>query len=406
LNCFSGHRYTSGSLGLRGEKIRGLSSLTLLAAAGLSLWLYLLLGRGGFWLCAERDDWKTVAVPQRPCVAVVIPARNEAAGIAASIRSLAQQDYPCTIVLVDDESRDGTAEIARAALATNGAHPFQIVNGQALPPGWTGKLWAVKQGIDAAMALQPAPEYLLLTDADIVHPTDSVTRLVAQARAKGLLLTSLMVELRCETVAERIAIPAFIFFFQMLYPFAWVNNSTKATAAAAGGCMLVRTDALARIGGVESIRDALIDDCALARALKRQGPIWLGVTSRVRSIRSYASLAEIRRMVVRSAYAQLRYSPLLLLATIAGMTIVYLLPPAMAIFAAGAARAIGLLTWGLMAVAFLPALRLYRVSPLWSVALPAIALVYMAFTLDSAYQYLRGRGGSWKGRVQANVSKP
>jgi hopene-associated glycosyltransferase HpnB len=380
-------------------------TLGLLAAAGLGLWLYLLLGRGGFWLCTERDDWKTVALAQRPGVAVVMPARNEAAGIAASARSLARQDYPCTIVLVDDESSDGTAEIARAALATNGGHQFQVVESQNLPPGWTGKLWAIKQGIDAAMALRPAPEYLLLTDADIVHPADSITRLVVQARSKGLLLTSLMVELRCKTFAERITIPAFIFFFQMLYPFAWVNNPRNEIAAAAGGCMLIRADALLRIGGIAAIRDALIDDCALAKAFKRHGPIWLALSSRVRSIRSYASLAEIRAMVVRSAYAQLRYSPLLLLATVAAMTIAYLLPPVMAIFGPGAARAMGALSWSLMAVAFLPTLRLYRVSAVWSVALPAIALLYMVFTLDSAYQYLRGRGGSWKGRVQANVSK-
>ena len=381
-------------------------TLGLLAAVGLGLWLYLLLDRGGFWRCAERDDGEAIALAHRADVAVVIPARNEAAAIAASARSLAAQDYPCTIVLVDDESSDGTAEIARAMLATNGGVPFHLVKGQSLPPGWTGKLWALKQGIDAAMALRPAPEYLLLTDADIVHPADSVRRLIGQAQAKGLVLTSLMVELRCETLAERIAIPAFIFFFQMLYPFAWVNNPKKEIAAAAGGCMLIRADALARIGGVESIRDALIDDCALASALKRHGPIRLALTSRVCSIRSYASLADFRRMVARSAYAQLRYSPLALLASLAGMTVAYLLPPAMAIFGTGAARAMGLLTWGLMAVAFLPALRLYRVSAAWSVALPAIALLYMAFTIDSAYQYLRGRGGSWKGRVQANVSRP
>jgi hopene-associated glycosyltransferase HpnB len=382
-------------------------TLALLAAAGLGLWLYLLLGRGGFWLCRERDDWDTGALADQPGVAVVIPARNEAAAIGASAKSLAQQDYPCTIVVVDDESSDGTAEIARAGLAANGGHPFQIVNSRNLPPGWTGKLWAIKQGIDAAMALRPAPEYLLLTDADIVHPTDSIYRLIAQARAKGLLLNSLMVELRCEKLAERMTIPAFIFFFQMLYPFAWVNNPKKKIAAAAGGCMLVRADALARIGGIESIRDALIDDCALAKALKRHGPIWLALTSRVHSIRGYTSLAEIRAMVARSAYAQLRYSPLLLLATLAGMCVAYLVPPAAAILGAGAgaAWAMGVLTWGLLSLAFVPALRLYRVSALWSIALPAIALLYMTFTLESAYQYLRGRGGSWKGRAQANVSK-
>jgi hopene-associated glycosyltransferase HpnB len=381
-------------------------TLSLLAAIGLGLWLYLLLGRGGFWRCTERDNWKTAALARRPSVAVVIPARDEADTIAASARSLAAQDYPCTIVLVDDESSDGTAEIAHAAMAKYRRQQFHLVKGQRLPPGWTGKLWAIKQGIDTAMALQPKPEYLLLTDADIVHPSDSIARLIGHAQEKGLVLTSLMVQLRCESVAERTTIPAFIFFFQMLYPFSWVNRLESPVAAAAGGCMLVRADALARIGGIEAIRDTLIDDCALANALKRHGPIWLALTSRVRSVRSYASLAGIRAMVVRSAYAQLRYSLLLLLTTIAGMTMAYLLPPAIAIFGAGAARAMGLLTWSLMAVAFLPTLRLYRLSPLWGIALPAIALLYLIFTLDSAYQYMRGRGGTWKGRAQANVSKP
>lgn len=381
-------------------------TLGLLAVIGLALWLYLLLGRGGFWRCTERDDWKARTLAHHPAVAVVVPARNEAAVIATSARSLAAQQYPCTIMLVDDESSDGTAEIAHAVLAESGGHRFEVVRSQGLPPGWTGKLWALKQGIEAVMALRPKPEYLLLTDADIVHPPDSITRLVEQAQAKGLLLASLMVQLRCETLAERITIPAFIFFFQMLYPFAWVNNPKKDIAAAAGGCMLIRADALAHIGGVEAIRDTLIDDCALAQALKRHGPIWLALSSRVRSLRGYASLADVRAMVVRSAYAQLRYSPFLLLATLAGMTIAYLLPAATAIFAADAVRAMALLTWGIMAVAFLPTLRLYRLSALWSIALPAIALLYLIFTLDSAYQYMRGCGGTWKGRAQANVSKP
>ncbi len=220
------------------------------------------------------------------------------------------------------------------------------------------------------------------------------------------MLTSLMVKLRCESFAERAAIPAFIFFFQMLYPFSWVNRPHSAVAAAAGGCMLVRADALRKAGGIEVIRGALIDDCALAKALKAHGPIWLGLTERVHSIRPYPAFADIRRMVARSAYAQLRYSPLLLLATVAGMVLTYLLPPLLAIFGSGAARILALAAWLLMAIAFQPTLRFYRLSPLWGIALPAIALQYMLFTLDSAYQYMRGRGGSWKGRVQANVSEP
>jgi hopene-associated glycosyltransferase HpnB len=219
------------------------------------------------------------------------------------------------------------------------------------------------------------------------------------------VLTSLMVKLHCESFAERAAIPAFIFFFQMLYPFSCVNRPQSAVAAAAGGCMLIRSDALRKAGGIEVIRAALIDDCALAKALKAHGPIWLGLTERVRSIRRYPALADIRRMVARSAYAQLRYSPLVLSATMAGMVLTYLAPPLVAIFGTGAARWIGAGAWALMFVAFQPTLRFYRLSPLWGLALPVIALQYMLFTLDSAHQYVRGRGGSWKGRVQANVSE-
>jgi hopene-associated glycosyltransferase HpnB len=334
----------------------------------------------------------------------VVPARNEAEHIAASAGSLLGQDYrgPWAVVLVDDDSEDGTAEAARQA--AKGDARLHVVTGLGLPAGWTGKLWALKQGIDAAMALPQPPDYLLLTDADIVHADDSVSRLVARAEEKRLVLTSLMVKLRCESFAERANIPAFIFFFQMLYPFACVNRPASGVAAAAGGCMLVRADVLRDAGGIDVIRGALIDDCALAEVLKARGPIWLGLTERVHSIRPYPALADIRRMVVRSAYAQLRYSPLLLVATLAGMVLTYVVPPFVAIFGSGAARIIGIITWLLMAVSLQPTLRFYRLSPLWGIALPAIALQYMLFTLDSAYQYVRGRGGSWKGRVQANAS--
>jgi hopene-associated glycosyltransferase HpnB len=274
-----------------------------------------------------------------------------------------------------------------------------------LPAGGTGKLWAAKQGVDAASAPPQPPDYLLLTDADIVHAPDSVSRLVTHAERQHLVLTSLMVKLNCKSFAERATIPAFIFFFQMLYPFSCVNRPESAVAAAAGGCMLVRTDALRKAGGIEAVRAALIDDCALAKALKAQGPIWLGLTERVRSLRCYPAGADIRRMVARSAYAQLRYSPLLLLAMMALMALTFLVPPLATIFGSGAARWIGAGSWVLMFVAFQPTLRFYRLSPFWGLALPVIALQYMLFTLDSAYQYVRGEGGSWKGRVQANVSE-
>jgi len=378
----------------------------LVASIALAVWLYLIFARGAFWLNTERDEPAPPKPASWPRVVAVVPARNEAASIGESIGSLLRQDYPgeWSIVLVDDDSNDGTGDIARRA-DVDGSR-LTIVTSRTLPPGWTGKLWAVKQGVGAAMAMPQPPDYLLLTDADIVHGPDSVRRLAARAQAHGLVLTSLMVKLRCESLAERAGIPAFIFFFQMLYPFAWVNRPGSAVAAAAGGCMLVRADALARAGGIETIRTALIDDCALAKALKAQGPIWLGLTDRVHSVRPYPDFADIRRMVARSAYAQLQYSPLLLAGTVVGMLLTYLAPPLLALFAAGTAQVMGIAAWLLMTIAFMPTLRFYRVPLYWSLALPAIALLYMLYTLDSAYQYVRGRGGSWKGRAQANVSGP
>src|SRR6185312_15312263 len=268
----------------------------------------------------ERDDTAVVRPTTPPSVAIVVPARNEADSIADCVITLTAQDYAAlNMVLVDDDSDDGTADIARAAAGGIGASGrLTIVSNKSLPTGWTGKLWAVKQGIAAAEE-KFAPKYLLLTDADIVHDKDTVSWLVGHAEANNLVLTSLTARWRCENLAERVHIPAFIYFFQMLYPFAWVNNPKNGMAGAAGGCMLVRADALRAAGGIEIIRDALIDDCALAGALKKQGPIWLGLTDRVVSIRPYTTWGDIRRMVARSAYAQLNYSPLMLLGTVLGM---------------------------------------------------------------------------------------
>jgi hopene-associated glycosyltransferase HpnB len=383
-------------------------TLEIVAAATLAIWVYLLLARGWFWRARERDDANPPALPAIwPSVVAVIPARDEEENIREAVGSLLCQDYPgsFSIVLIDDDSHDGTAQAAReAAQAAQADDRLTVLRGQPFPKGWTGKLWAMKQGIEAA-ALSPSPDYLLLTDADIVYSPDALKRLVARAQAGDLVLTSRMVKLRCESFAERALIPAFVFFFALLYPFAWVNRRDRATAAAAGGCMLVRRDALQQAGGIETIRGALIDDCALAQRLKRIGPIWLGLTQNVHSIRAYPRLGDIRRMVSRSAYAQLRYSPLLLAGTLTGLALTYLAPPLLALFARGMPQAIGALAWVLMALSFQPVLRFYRRSPLWGLALPAIALLYMAFTLDSAYQHVRGRGGSWKGRVQANVSE-
>ena len=378
---------------------------SLVAVVALVIWIYLVAGRGGFWCAGERDGGGPSPIVWTDVIAV-IPARDEADGVGETVGSLLRQDYPgsFSLILVDDESADGTADSARLAAAAIGRMDrLTIIPGAALPAGWTGKLWAMKQGVERADAA--APEFLLLTDADIVYPPDTLRRLVSQSLSEGLALSSMMAKLRCESFAERALIPAFIFFFQMLYPFSWVNDRRRATAAAAGGCMLVRREALQAAGGIEVIRGSLIDDCAMARLLKRQGPIRLSLSERVISIRPYSTMDEIRRMVVRSAYAQLRYSPLLLAVALAGLTVVFVVPVLAALFGHGAAQIFGLLTWVVMAAAFQPTLRFYGLSPLWGSILPAIALVYMAFTLESAYQSVRGRGGLWKGRVQARAAR-
>ncbi len=374
----------------------------------LAIWLYLLVGRGMFWLGRERDDRVSAAPRSWPAVTAVIPARDEAECVGETIASLLRQGYPgkFTIILVDDQSRDGTAHVAHAAAAALGAADrLTVLAGRALPAGWTGKLWAQQQGVEAAEAKPEPADYLLLTDADIVYVADGLKRLVARAQARGNVLTSLMAKLRCKSFAERAFIPAFIFFFQMLYPFAWANDPRRATAAAAGGCMLVRREALRAAGGMASIRNALIDDCALAKRLKAHGPIWIGLTDGVSSTRAYPAVEDIRRMVARTAYAQLGYSPLLLTGTVLGLALTYIAPVLLAVFAGGFAKILGLAAWLLMALAFQPTLRFYRASPLWGLVLPAIAAAYMAFTVDSAYQHARGRGGMWKGRAQANVSE-
>jgi len=376
-----------------------------LASAAFAVWLYLIVGRGDFWRASVRDDAEQHPNPLRwPRIAAVIPARNEADMIVPALGSLLKQDYPgvFSVVVVDDQSTDGTARAATAAAAHAGApERLAVVKGAALPPGWAGKLWAMKQGVAHAAALPEQPDYLLFADADIAFSMDSLRWLVARAEAHGYVLTSWMVKLRCESLAERAFIPAFVFFFQMLYPFAWVNRRGNPAAAAAGGCMLVRRDALARAGGIEAIRGALIDDCALGRKLKSVGPIWLGLSERAHSLRPYPGIGDIRRMVSRSAYDQLRYSPVLLAGAVAGLALTFFVPPLFALSGTGWPQLIGVAAWVTMAFAFLPILRFYRVSPLWSIALPVIAACYLMFTLESAYQHARGRGGMWKGRVQA-----
>lgn len=377
-------------------------ALLILGVLPLLIWIGLIAGHGGFWLCGERDDRKTSPEPTTwPSVIAVVPARDEADVIARSIGSLLTQDYPgdFRVVLVDDNSSDGTADAARAEAQRLGrAERLTVLSGAPLAAGWTGKLWAVSQGVDRAMTT--SPKYLWLTDADIGHDSDNLRTLVALAEGGGLVLTSLMVQLHCRTWPERFLIPAFVFFFQMVYPFARVNRPGK-TAAAAGGCMLARSAALAAAGGMPAIRRALIDDCALGALMKRQGPIWLGLTHRARSLRPYDTLGQIGRMVSRSAYAQLDYSPLKLIGVIAGMGLVYLAPVAAALLGQGSLRLCGLAAWAIMALSFQPMLRFYRLCPLWGAVLPVIGAAYTVFTLQSAVQFWRGEGGLWKGRAQA-----
>jgi hopene-associated glycosyltransferase HpnB len=380
----------------------------LIAFISLCIWVYLLSARGGFWHASERDDVpedlaRFVEPGLWPSVAVVIPARNEAGSIAQTVGSLCRQDYPgeFRIIVVDDQSDDGTAELARsAAEQADAAHRITVLTGAPLPEGWTGKLWAVRQGIEQARVTQK-PDWLLLTDADISHSPDNLRQLVTRAANDGLVMVSLMAKLRCDAWFERALIPAFVLFFQMLYPFRWVNQRGHPLAAAAGGCMLVNHDALEGAGGIESIRDEIIDDCALGARMKLRGPIWLGLTERAQSVRPYDNLGEIRRMVARTAYAQLKYSPLLLAGTLLSLFLTFLAPPLMVIFGGGWSRFFGLLAWIGMSVSYLPMLRFYGRSGWWAPVLPAIAALYSIFTLDSAIQHARGRGGMWKGRAQA-----
>jgi hopene-associated glycosyltransferase HpnB len=359
--------------------------LELTAALPLGVWLYLFAARGGFW---------QISVPPAPrvgiakSVCVVIPARNEEAHIGAAIASL----RPWHVMVVDDHSSDRTATIAAEAGA-------EVVPAGPLPPGWSGKLWAISEGLKHARPL--APDYLLFTDADIVHSPDNISDLVARAETEKLDLVSLMVKLRCRSFAETLLIPAFVFFFFMLYPPAWVARRNRSIAAAAGGCILIRPSALDRIGGIAAIHGEIIDDCALARAVKHTGgAIWLGVTQETRSVRDYGTFADIRAMISRTAFAQLRHSALLLAGTILGMAIVYLAPPLLLFTRNPVAAIFGLAAWILMIVLYSPTLRFYGRSILWAPLLPLIALFYLSATVDSAIAYWTGRGGMWKDRVQ------
>ena len=370
--------------------------MLVLTALATLIWAYLLLGHGRFWRSApELPAARPTATPS---VAIVIPARDEAPVIATTIRSLAAQDYagPLRIILVDDNSTDHTGDIARSF-----ADPrLTVLTGAPRPTGWSGKLWAVAQGLtEARRAETGPPDLLLLTDADIDHKPGHLAALVAQQETTGCDLVSEMVALRCQSLAEQALVPAFVFFFQLLYPFSRVNDSQTNTAAAAGGTILLHRRALERIGGIEAVRGKLIDDVALAAAVKKGGRIWLGHSTLAASLRPYPGFADIWAMVARTAYVQLRFSPILLLGTVLAMVLAWLIPPAAALFTHGTARWLGIAAWIMLSASYLPTLRRYQCSRLWAPFLPLVAAFYLAATIGSAVNHHRGRGVAWKGRA-------
>jgi hopene-associated glycosyltransferase HpnB len=400
-----------------------------LAVTSLAIWLYLALGRGMFWRLGQFDqDARELPPPAIwPSVVAVVPARNEAETISQTIAALLQQDYPgkLLLVVVDDHSEDDTAQVARQSATQNGAESrFSMHTASPLPPGWTGKLWALDQGVHGtashppwssrakggssvddprtALAEDIRVSYFWFTDADVVHAPDTLRRLVSHADQNKLDLASLMVLLHAKTLPERALIPPFLYFFLKLYPPRWIADAQTRTAGAAGGCVLLRREALERIGGLTAIRSEVIDDCALARAVKRGGgKIWMGLTRASVSLRAYENFGEIRDMIARTAFTQLRYSSLLLLGTLAGLFLTYIAPVALLCTHQATARILGFAAWLLMALTFLPTVRFYRLSPLWAPLLPVAALFYAYATGLSAFRYWLHRGAQWKGRAQA-----
>jgi len=365
-------------------------------------WSYLVLARGSFWRTKSANPDAREQTGFSGGVLAVIPARNEAELIGSVVTSLLNQNVALPIVLVDDESTDGTADVARRAAEKAGkADALIMIRSKPLPAGWTGKVWSMHQGIECARARGINPAWLLLTDADVVHGPDTVTSLGLIASQCHYDLVSFMVKLRCESHAEKLLIPAFVYFFFMLYPPAWIRNTRRSTAGAAGGCMLVRAETLERIGGLEAIRGAVIDDCALAGLLKRHGGrLWLGLTDQSRSLRRYETFSHIEQMISRTAFNQLKHSSLLLLGTIAGMVITYLAPPLLLLTRSRPAMFMGAAAWTAMTITYSNMVRYYRLNPSWALTLPLAALFYLWATIHSAVKYWNGAGGEWKGRVQ------
>jgi hopene-associated glycosyltransferase HpnB len=389
--------------------------VTTTALLSLAVWLYLLLLRGGFWRAEQRLGEAGEPLGEWPTVVALVPARDEQEVIAAALGALLSQDYPGSleIVVIDDNSRDATAATARATAERLDAEDRLILVRARPPlPGWTGKTWALNEGLNEVRRRSMNAAYVWLSDTDIAHGPATLRRLVAKAERERLDLVSLMAELSCGGVWARLLIPPFVFFFQKLFPFSWVADRKRGTAAAAGGCVLLRAEALSAAGGFAAIKDALIDDCALAARIKptaqaRDRGIWLGLADDSRSLRPYRDLKSIWDMVARSAYTQLRTSPLLLAGTLLAMAVTYLAPP-LALLAwpwhgSDLAAVAGGAAWALMAAAFLPTLRRYRQPPWLAALLPVGALLYALMTADSAWRHWRGRGGAWKGRMTAQA---
>ena len=438
-----------------------------LAIAGVvsaAAWVYLVAAHGSFWRTGQRlPPTRTGGTGPAtwPTVVAVVPARNEADSLPATLPGLLAQDYPgdFRVFLVDDGSDDGTGAVAAELgekAARDGGAPLTVVAGQPRPDGWAGKVWAMSQGLAAAIgartgtqagtvagaavgtpsemvartvratavgnaigsdaAIAGTAKYVLFTDADIAWAPTALRDLVRGAEDDDRVLVSQMALLRAATAWERVIVPAFVYFFAQLYPFRKVNNPKSRTSAGAGGCMLIRVGALERAGGLEPMKGALIDDVALGTLLKKHGNrIWLGLTTDIRSARPYPNLASLWHMIARSAYVQLRYNPTLLAGTLAGLLLLYAVPPAgvivaliaVAVGATGSAVAVtgiaGLLGWALMTASYLPMLRFYRLSPLRAPALPLIAILYAGMTADSARRHYSGRAVSWRGRAADRV---
>ena len=363
-------------------------------------WSYLALARGSFWRTKNVKPDASEKVGFSGGVVAVVPARNEAELIGPVVKSLLNQDMAMPVVLVDDESTDGTADVARRASEKAGkADALIVIQSKPLPAGWTGKLWSMHQGIERARALNPT--WLMLADADVLHGPETVANLGLIASHGPYDLVSFMVKLHCESLPEKLLIPPFVYFFFMLYPPAWIRDNRGSTAGAAGGCMLVRAETLERAGGLESIRGAVIDDCSLARLLKqREGRLWMGLTDQSQSLRRYETFADIEHMISRTAFKQLKHSPLLLLCTIAGMVITYLAPPLLLLTGSKPAILLGAAAWAAMTITYSSIVRYYRLNPAWALTLPLAALFYLSATMHSAIKYWNGSGGDWKGRVQ------